>query len=228
MLIFAAVFPPLRPLETKRRLRGRNYILPKIGPIAGDEISDITGQYFGHMNGTMRPESGSVPTATRIGNSARTASCTIATPASMMCRFRSLSGSSIGTIPVHGRSITLGYPTSVSRRHSSSRQTKEDRFDLPRRHSLDVHLGRRCHRCLLAALIAFENLGRKSPVAILRNSHLELSDPRNQAARVIAAPVAQASFHSLSFFSPRLLGSFLTICQRPLYLAFRRVPAKFS
>ena len=44
-----------------------------------------------------------------------------------------------------------------------------------------VHLGKGRYQGLLAALTAFEDLRGKSPVAILRNSKLELAYPGYQA-----------------------------------------------
>jgi hypothetical protein len=55
---------------------------------------------------------------------------------------------------------------------------------------LDVHLGERRHQGLLAALVALEDLGGKSSVAILRDSQFELSYPPNQTARIVSAAVA--------------------------------------
>ena len=46
---------------------------------------------------------------------------------------------------------------------------------------LNIHLGEGCHECLLGALIALEQLGRKAPVAILRHSELKLDASKNLA-----------------------------------------------
>ncbi len=83
-----------------------------------------------------------------------------------------------------------------------------DCFDLPRRYALDVHLGERSHQRLFAALIAFENLGGKPSVAVLGNSQLELSHPRNQVARVVAASIARAPFDSFSLLRPDCFAHF--------------------
>src|SRR6478752_8569661 len=80
--------------------------------------------------------------------------------------------------------------TYCTRAKTVSTELFADRFDLPSRYSLDVHLRKRRHQRLLAALIAFENLGGKPSVAVLRNSQLEFSYPRNQAAWIVAASVA--------------------------------------
>ena len=63
-------------------------------------------------------------------------------------------------------------PTDRTRAKTALSELFADRLDLPSRYSLDVHLGERRHQRLLTALIAFENLGGKPPVAVLGNSQL--------------------------------------------------------
>ena len=65
-----------------------------------------------------------------------------------------------------------------------------DRLYLPRRHSLHVHFRQRRHQRTLGALIAFEQLGREPPGAVLRHAQLQLADPSDQRPAVIARPVA--------------------------------------
>ena len=66
-----------------------------------------------------------------------------------------------------------------------------DRLDLPGRDTLHVHFGQRRHQRLLGALIAFEKLSREAAVAILRHAQLQLADPGDEGARVIAGAVAE-------------------------------------
>jgi hypothetical protein len=67
-----------------------------------------------------------------------------------------------------------------------------DRLHPAGRHPLHVQLGQRRHPpCLLRVLIAFEQLGREAAVAVLRHPQLQLADPGDQRAAVIAAPVAE-------------------------------------
>ena len=66
-----------------------------------------------------------------------------------------------------------------------------DRLDLAGRNALHVHLGQRRHERLLGALVALEKLGREPAVAILRHTQLELADPGDERAGVIAGAVAE-------------------------------------
>jgi hypothetical protein len=70
-------------------------------------------------------------------------------------------------------------------------QLLRDLLDLPGRDPLHVHLRKRRNQRLLRALIALKQLGREPPLAILRNSQLQLVDPRDQRARVTAADVSR-------------------------------------
>ena len=88
-----------------------------------------------------------------------------------------------------------------------------DRLDLPRRDALHVHLGQRRHQGLLGALVALEEFGREPAVAILRHAQLELADPGDERARVIAGAVAKPRAGALA-----LLGS-----ERVSHLGFQHL-----
>ena len=60
-----------------------------------------------------------------------------------------------------------------------------DRFDLPGRDALDVHLGEGGHERLLGALVALEQLGREATLPVLRHAQLELADPGDQRSAVV-------------------------------------------
>jgi hypothetical protein len=62
---------------------------------------------------------------------------------------------------------------------------------LPGRDALHVHLGQRRHEPLLGALVALEKLGRDPAVPVLRQAQLELADPCDQGARIVAGAVAE-------------------------------------
>src|SRR5437899_2152889 len=55
------------------------------------------------------------------------------------------------------------------------------------RHALHVHLRQGADQRLLRTLIALEQLGRKTPVAILRHPKLQRPYPSDQRSAVIAA-----------------------------------------
>jgi hypothetical protein len=67
-----------------------------------------------------------------------------------------------------------------------------NRLDLPGRHALHGHLGARRHQRLLGALVALEQLGREAAGPILRRPQLQLADPGDQGAVVVAAALAKA------------------------------------
>ena len=73
-----------------------------------------------------------------------------------------------------------------------------DRLDLAGRDALDVHLGERGHQRLLGALVALEQLGGEAPVAVLRHAQLELADPGDEGAAVVARAVAEAGCGALA------------------------------
>jgi hypothetical protein len=56
---------------------------------------------------------------------------------------------------------------------------------------LHVHLGQRGNERLLRPLIALEQLGRKPPRSILWHPQLDLADPGDQRARVVAGAIAK-------------------------------------
>jgi hypothetical protein len=66
-----------------------------------------------------------------------------------------------------------------------------DGLDLPCRDTLHIHLGQRSHQGTLGALIALEQLGGEPPLPILRHPQLQLADPGDQRAIVIARAVAE-------------------------------------
>ena len=91
-------------------------------------------------------------------------------------------------------------------REAVAAQLLGDRLDLAGRHALDVHLGQRRHERLLGALVAFEQLGREAAGAVLRHSELQLADPGDQGAIVVAAAVAEARRRSLALLGTQRRG----------------------
>ncbi len=81
-----------------------------------------------------------------------------------------------------------------------------DRLDLPGRHALHVHLGQRRHQRLLRALVALEQLGRESPLTVLRHAQLQLPDPGDERAAVITAAVAEPQRRPLALLRAQRLG----------------------
>ena len=81
-----------------------------------------------------------------------------------------------------------------------------DRLDLAGRHALHVHLGQRRHQRLLRALVALEQLGREAAVAVLRHPQLQLADPGDQRAVVVAAAVAEPRRRPLALLGAQRLG----------------------
>ena len=77
-----------------------------------------------------------------------------------------------------------------------------DRLDLAGRDALHVHLGQRRHQRLLGALVALEELGREPAVAVLRHAQLELADPGDERAGIVAGAVAQPGGGALALFGP--------------------------
>jgi hypothetical protein len=85
-------------------------------------------------------------------------------------------------------------------------QLLRDRLDFPGRHALHVHFGERRHECLLRTLVAFERLGREAAMAVLRHPQLELADPTDQGARVVARPIAKPVRRALALGGAQRLG----------------------
>ena len=83
-------------------------------------------------------------------------------------------------------------------REGVAAQLLGDRLDLAGRDALHVHLGQRRHQRLFGALAAFEQFGREAAVSVLRHAQLELADPGDQGAGVIAGAVAQPSRGALA------------------------------
>ena len=81
-----------------------------------------------------------------------------------------------------------------------------DRLHLPGRDALHVHLGQARHQRLLGALVALEQLGREAAVAILRHAQLELADPGDQGARVVAGAVAEPGGAALALRGAERVG----------------------
>jgi hypothetical protein len=78
-------------------------------------------------------------------------------------------------------------------REAVAAQLLGDRLDLHRRNALHVHLGQRRDERLLGALVAFEQLGREAAVTVLRDPQLELANPGDQRATVVARTIAHGS-----------------------------------
>src|SRR5690606_3663405 len=74
-------------------------------------------------------------------------------------------------------------------REAMAAQFLGDRLDLPGRDPLHIHLGQRRDERLLRALIAFEQLGREVPATVLRYPQLQLADPGDQCAAVVAGTI---------------------------------------
>jgi hypothetical protein len=74
-----------------------------------------------------------------------------------------------------------------------------DRFDLARRNALHIHLRQGRHQSPLRALVALEQLRREATLPILRNPELQLADPRDQRAPVMARPVAHTLGRTFPF-----------------------------
>ena len=81
-----------------------------------------------------------------------------------------------------------------------------DRLDLTGRDALYVHLGKLRHQGLFGALVAFEEFGRKSSVAILRHPQLELAHPGDERAGVVAGAVAEPGGRALALLGPERVG----------------------
>jgi hypothetical protein len=81
-----------------------------------------------------------------------------------------------------------------------------DRLDLPGRHALDVHLRQRCHQGLLRTLVTFEQLSREAALAVLGHPQLELADPGDQSAAVVAAAVTEPGRRPLALLGTQHLG----------------------
>ena len=81
-----------------------------------------------------------------------------------------------------------------------------DRLHLPGRDALDVHLGQGRHQRLLGALVALEQLGREAPVPVLRHPQLELADPGDQGAAVVARAVAEPAGAALALGGAERVG----------------------
>ena len=77
-----------------------------------------------------------------------------------------------------------------------------DGLHLPGRDPLHIHLGQRCHQRLLGALVAFEELGRKPSVAVLRHPQFELADAGHKSAGVMARAVAEPRGRAFPFSAP--------------------------
>ena len=73
-----------------------------------------------------------------------------------------------------------------------------DRLDLAGRNALHVHLGQRRHERLLGALIALKELSREPPIPVLRHAQLELANPRDERAGVVAGAVADPGGRALA------------------------------
>ena len=73
-----------------------------------------------------------------------------------------------------------------------------DGLDLAGRDALDVHLGERGHERLFGALVALEQLGGEAAIPVLRHAQLELADPGDEGAAVIARAIAQARCGALT------------------------------
>src|SRR5438094_4941304 len=80
-----------------------------------------------------------------------------------------------------------------------------DRFYLPGRDTLDVHLGQRRDQRLLGALVAFEQFGREAALPVLRHPQLELADPGHQSAGVVARAIAQTIRRALTLAGAKRL-----------------------
>ena len=81
-----------------------------------------------------------------------------------------------------------------------------DRLDLAGRNALHVHLGQRRHQRLFGALIALEELGREPAVPILRHAQLELANPGDERAGVVAGAVAEPGGRALALLGPERVG----------------------
>jgi hypothetical protein len=77
-------------------------------------------------------------------------------------------------------------------------QLFSNRLHLARGHPLHIHLRQCSNQRLLTALEALEQRRRELPVAISRHSQLDLADPRDQAAAVVAGAIASALLRALA------------------------------
>ena len=81
-----------------------------------------------------------------------------------------------------------------------------DLLDLTGRHAVHVHLGKCGHQRLFRALIALEQLGRETPIAVLGDPQLELAHTRDQRAVIISRAVAKATRRALALPRRQRLG----------------------
>jgi len=67
---------------------------------------------------------------------------------------------------------------------------------------LTVHLRQCRDQPLLASLVAFDNLGGKLSLTVLRDSEFELADTGDQRAAIIATAIAQRALCALPLSFP--------------------------
>src|SRR5208282_1622598 len=91
-------------------------------------------------------------------------------------------------------------------RKGMAAQLLGDRLDLASRNALHIHLGQRRHQRLLGSLVALEKLGREPAVSVLRHAQLELANPGDERAGVVAGAIAEPSAGALALLSPERVG----------------------
>jgi len=87
-------------------------------------------------------------------------------------------------------------------------ESSRDGFDFAGRDALHVHFRQTRHQGLLGALIALEQFGRETPVAILRHAQLDLADASDDGARIRAGAITAPLTVALALGRANRLGHF--------------------